>query len=76
MADLQEFGVVRGTPGNRNTPTHIISGKVVEGQTVLADFTGENAIVFPDVLALLTQAQQDELVGMVANTIIDMRRGA
>lgn len=76
MPDLQNFSVVRGQPANINTPTHVIEALVVEGQTTLADFTGENAIRWPSVLSLLTQEQQDEIASGLANTLIEMRRGA
>lgn len=76
MPDLQNFSVVRGSPSNLNVPTHVIEALVVEGQTTLADFTGENAIRWPSVLSLLTPEQQDEIAQNLANTLIDMRRGA
>lgn len=75
MPDLQQFSVSRGSPGNLNTPRHVIAGRLQEGSTVIADFTGENALRWPDILATLTPEQQDEIVGDVATKLINMRAG-
>lgn len=73
MADLRNFSIVRaGTVSLPNAPTWTISGQVVDVNyadqskaTVLADFTGANAVKFPQVLGQLTAAQQDDLVQMI-----------
>lgn len=75
MPDLQDFAVTRASPGNLNTPRHVIAGRLVEGPATIADFTGDNVIRFPDVLATLSTEQQDELAGMLAQTIIQMKAG-
>jgi len=75
LPDLQEYGTTRGDAANINTPVYDIHGKIQEGSTVLADFTGDNSIKFPAVFSTLTLAQQDEIVAMVANRLIYMKAG-
>lgn len=75
MPDLQEFSVQRTTPGNINSPRHTIAGKLMDGTNVIADFTGENAIRWPDVLATLSPEQQDQIIADNAVAIINMKAG-
>lgn len=75
MPDFQNFQIQRAAPAQVNVPTHTIEVSVQEGQTVLADFTGENAIRFPSVLATLTPEQQDEVVADLAPKLIQWKAG-
>lgn len=73
MADLVDYLVSRGDPANVNVPTHAIAGKLVDGATTLADFTGSNAIRWPSVLSTLSVEQQDQIAQQVSNQIIQWR---
>ncbi len=77
MADLLEFSVVRnGTVSLPNAPTWLINGKIVDSatqQTVLRDFTGANAISFPQALANLTAAQMNSFVEAITLELIRRR---
>lgn len=78
MPDLANFSVVRnGTVSLPAAPTWRISGLVIDSKTgaVLRDFTGANAVDFPQVLGTLTQAQQDELVQSWVLAILSKRFG-
>jgi len=75
MPDLQEYSVLVDAAANVNVPTHTISARVIEGQDVLADFTGDNAIHWPSVLSTLTVEQQQQIAQNNANTIIFMKAG-
>ncbi len=77
MPDLQNFAVTRGATNQLNQPAFTIAAQIVDSQssTVLADFTGANAIQFPAVLSTLTPAQQTQIIQMVAVTIIRMKTG-
>lgn len=75
MPDLQNFSVTAASAVNVNVPRFTISCQVVQGATVLADFTGANAIQFPSVLSTLSAAQRRELVDLIANTIVYQKAG-
>ena len=78
MPDLQSFSVTRnGTVSLPAAPTWIIAGKITDSQTgaVLQDFTGANAVNFPQVLGNLTNAQQDDFVQRVVIDILSKRFG-
>jgi hypothetical protein len=75
MPDMQQFSNVRAASGNVNVPRHKIEGQLVDGETVLNDFTGPNAIFWPDVLAALSADQQDAIASIVAVHLVDMRAG-
>ncbi len=47
MADFQNYSVQRGDPAQVNTPTWEIEAKLVEGSTVLADYTQDSRITLP-----------------------------
>ena len=65
MPDLANFSVTRTTPLTiNNAPRWIISGQITNSKTgaVIRDFTGANAVTFPQILGNFSQAKQDELV--------------
>ena len=74
MPDLQNFAVTRnGTATLTNAPRWTISGQVTNSKTgtVIRDFTGANALSFPQVFAQFSAADQDDLV---ARWVMDMIR--
>ena len=73
MPDLQNYTVTRnGTVNLNNVPKWTISFQVCNSKTgaVIRDFMGANARSFPQAFALLSAADQDELVARWAQDII------
>jgi len=65
VPDLVDFTVTPIANATISVPRWTISGKVVNSKnqaTVLQDFTGANALTFPNVLSNLTAAERDEFV--------------
>lgn len=65
MADLVQFSITRLANASLSVPRWQVAGKIVDSQTqqtVLQDFTGANAVIFPTILGQLSNARQDELV--------------
>jgi hypothetical protein len=75
MANLQNFGVTSGNPAQINVPTHVITATVDEGGEVIADYTGQNALRWPEVLATLSSEQQQVIADTVAQTVVLMKAG-
>ena len=75
MPDFQNKTVARGDAANVATPTWEIAAQIVEGQTVLHDFTGANKLRFPQVLSTLPVATQDEIVAKVVDNCIRASAG-
>lgn len=79
MADFLNFGITRGVPAQVNVPTHNIAVRVVDTEAdpdaEIANYTGENALRWPSVLATLTAEQQDEIAADVANKLIGWKAG-
>ena len=77
MPDLQEFLITPQASANINVPRATISAKVTDSSTgeVLSDFTGANAIQWPSVLTTLTATQRQNLIDLVATTIVMMKAG-
>ena len=78
MPDLQQFSVTRtGNTINANVPEYSIQGQVCDSQSgkVLADFTGANAIKFPQFWGTLTQAQQDFAFTLLVRELIRLKTG-
>lgn len=78
MPDLQNYSVTRtGNTVTRAIPEFAISGQVCDSQSgaVLADFSGPNAILFPQVWATLTVAQRQQLVEKIARDLITVVTG-
>lgn len=76
--DLQQFSVVKGSPKAAVLPRFTISAKITESDapyTVLFDFTGQNAIVWPDVINELTPEQQDEMINRLAIWLVRTKAG-
>jgi hypothetical protein len=78
MVMLQQYAVTRnGTVNINNFPRYTITAQVIgdDGTTVLADFTGANALSFPAVLSTLTAQQRDDFIAMIAIWIVRVRAG-
>lgn len=78
MADLVGFSITRLSNASLSVPRWSIAGQIVDSQTqltVIQDFTGANAITFPNVLGNLTNAQQDKWVADVVADLLWRRFG-
>jgi hypothetical protein len=77
MPDFQQFAITRQANRNLNVPTWSVELLITDSQTgvVLRDFTGANALSFPQILGQLTAAQQDEFVSRVIQMLILWRAG-
>jgi hypothetical protein len=78
MADLLNFKVEPTAAVQVNVPGANIEGTFVDSgsqQNVIADFTGDNRILWPSVLTTLTPEQRGEILGMVAMPIMRMKAG-
>jgi len=78
MPDILNYSVTVLGAANVNVPRATIAARVVDSSNqsiVLADFTGGNALNWPGVLTTLTATQRQQLIDMVATTIILMRAG-
>lgn len=76
MPDLKNFTITPLTNASMSVPRFTISGQVVSSdatQTVLADFTGANAVTFPNVLTSLSAADRLELVEFIAVWLLRKR---
>ncbi len=65
MPDLIQFSITRLANASLSVPRWQVAGKIVDSQTqqtVLADFTGASAVIFPTILGQLAAARQDEIV--------------
>jgi hypothetical protein len=75
MPDFTDYAVTRETPANLNVPTHRLAGKIIDGATTLADYTGDNVLTFPSVLSTLSLEHQDLIVNMVSQRIMELKAG-
>lgn len=75
MPDLQSFGYTEGAAADIVVPETTITAQVLEGQTVVADYTGPAALKFPAVLATLTPAQRAALMDQIAQQVVLMKAG-
>lgn len=77
MPDLQNFSITHLGAANINVPRFTVSAKITDSTTgaVLFDFTGANAITFPNSLSAATQADRVELAQMIANWMLYKKAG-
>lgn len=78
MANISQITVTAaGTQTFNNFPKYTIEFKITSSEpgdnTVLHDFTGNNAFKFPQDLAGLTEVQRIEIVRMIAEYLIQKR---
>lgn len=78
MPDLQNFSVTPLASASVNVPRARIECQVCDSRTgaVLRDFTGANAVTFPNILSSLTGAERLELLDLIATWLILKRFGA
>jgi len=78
VPDLQGYSVTRtGNTITRAIPEFAIEGQVCDSRSgaVLADFSGANAIRFPQVWASLTVGQRQQLVEKIARDLVQVVTG-
>ena len=77
MPDLQGYSVTASGNLVGGIREHVISGRVCDSQSgaLLADFSGANAIHFPQAVATLTAAQHRALVDLIARFLIQASVG-
>jgi hypothetical protein len=78
MPDFLNFLITPLGSASVNVPRAQIEAKVVDSanqQTVIADFTGANALIFPAVIATLTAPQRLELAQLIAGWLIRTKAG-
>lgn len=74
--DIQAFSITPLGPANVNMPRATIAGRIEEPSgTVVADFTGANALTWPGVVNQLTAEQRSALIDLIAQTLLLMRAG-
>jgi len=76
MPDLVGFSMTRISNASVSLPRWTIAGKLVNSQDqsqVIADFTGANAVTFPQVLGSMTAAERDEMVQMIVLWLLAKR---
>jgi hypothetical protein len=77
MADFQNLVITDLANANRNVNRFQVEGQLRHSGTgeMLFDFTGANAIVWPDGLASLTVQQRRSILRSVIRRLILMRAG-
>lgn len=78
MADLLQFKITALGQANVNVHRATIEALIVDSnnqQSVLADFTGPNALNFPGVISTLTAADRAEFAQMVATWLLLRKAG-
>ena len=75
MADLQNFSITAGSAAQVTVLDWVIEARVQDGETVLSDFTGSNALHFQTALATMTESQQRDLIGQIAPQMIMILAG-
>lgn len=77
MPDLRGFSMTRNGAVTVSVPRFVISGQIVDSTTgeLIADFSGANAITFPQVLGQLTNPQVAEVVEMIVSRLVSRRLG-
>lgn len=78
MADLLNFAITPLSATSVSVPRAQIEARVVDStrqQTVIADFTGANALIFPAVIATLSAADRLELAQMIGQWLVLKKAG-
>ena len=78
MPDLLDFDITPLGAVSVSVPRASIEARVVDSSDqsiVLADFTGANAIVFPQVILTLTPAQRLQMARLLAMWLIRLKAG-
>jgi len=76
--NIDQFSITPLASASVNVPRAQVEGRLLDDATgaVIADFTGANAVIFPNVLSNLTAAERLEVLNLVINYIILKRFGA
>lgn len=72
------YSVTRLANASLSVPRWSVEGRIVDSQTqqtVIQDFTGANAVLFPNVLGNLSNAKQNQWVEEVVRDLIFRRFG-
>lgn len=76
MADINQFAVIPDTSVSQvTTQKHSITAIITEGAQVIADFTGSNALSFPEVLDTIDSDKRQEIVTDLASRIVRIKAG-
>lgn len=72
MPDLVGFTITPLASASVNVPRATIACQIVDSKTraLIHDFTGANAVTFPNVLTTLTAADRLELAQMIATWLL------
>lgn len=76
MPDLKNFAITGRSTASLSVPRATLSGQVVTSDaaaTVIRDFTGANAVLFPEVLGQLSVAERFELVEYISIWLLQKR---
>lgn len=76
--DIQNFSVTLGNPKAVVLPRWTIQAKVTESDfpfTVLHDFTGANAIEFPEVINTLSPYHREQMIHMLSIWLVRVKAG-
>lgn len=78
MPDLLNFLITPLGAASVSVPRAQIEAKVVDSSnqgTVIADFTGANALIFPAVIGTLSAADRLELAQLIAHWLVRKKAG-
>lgn len=76
MADINQFAVIPEASASQvTTQRHGITAIVTEGAQTIADFTGGNALSFPEVLDTIDSTKRQELITDMAQRIVRIKAG-
>ena len=77
MADLWNYSVASNGFVSALVPSFIVSGQIVSNnhQTIITDFTGVNAINFPNVLVGASVIQQQAIIAELARWVVQYKTG-
>lgn len=78
MPDLQNFTLTQTGMKNLRTPEFRIEATIIDDTVdppVTRDFTGANAVLFPQELENRTQAQRNEIIENIAIMLLYMKAG-
>lgn len=74
--DIQNFSVTAEAAATVNVPMFTITAQIYDDdQNLVADFTGQDAIVIAGLSSTLSADQRQQLVSQIAQTLVLMRAG-
>lgn len=76
MADINQFAVIPDSSVSQvSTQKHQITALITEGAQTISDFTGGNALSFPEVLDTIDADKRQELITDMASRIVRIKAG-